>query len=177
MAEPTLIDDAMYRAMYEASIRDPETFWGEHGKRIDWIKPYTRVKNCSFAYPDVSIKWFEDGTLNVSANCIDRHLKERGDQVAIIWEPDDPSAEAPRHITYRRALPRGEYLRQCAQVDGRQPRRPRHHLLADDPRGGLRHARLRAHRRHPLGGVRRLLAGCSGRPHHRLQVEARHHRR
>ena len=78
-AEPTLIDDAMYRAMYEASIRDPETFWGEHGKRIDWIKPYTRVKNTSFAYPDVSIKWFEDGTLNVSANCIDRHLKERGD--------------------------------------------------------------------------------------------------
>ena len=100
MAEPTLIDDAMYRAMYEASIRDPETFWGEHGKRIDWIRPYSRVKNCSFAHPDVSIKWFEDGTLNVSANCIDRHLKERGDQVAIIWEPDDPSAEAHR-ITYR----------------------------------------------------------------------------
>ena len=100
VAEPTLIDEAMYRAMYEASIRDPETFWGEHGKRIDWIRPYSRVKNCSFAYPDVSIKWFEDGTLNVSANCIDRHLKKRGDQVAIIWEPDDPSAEA-RHITYR----------------------------------------------------------------------------
>ena len=100
MAEPTLIDDAMYRAMYEASIRDPETFWGEHGKRIDWIRPYSRVKNCSFAHPDVSIKWFEDGTLNVSANCIDRHLKERGDQVAIIWEPDDPSAEA-HQISYR----------------------------------------------------------------------------
>ena len=100
VAESALIDDAMYRAMYEASIRDPETFWGEHGKRIDWIRPYSRVKNCSFAHPDVSIKWFEDGTLNVSANCIDRHLKERGDQVAIIWEPDDPGAEA-RHITYR----------------------------------------------------------------------------
>jgi acetyl-CoA synthetase len=100
MAEPTLIDDAMYRAMYEASIKDPETFWGEHGKRIDWIRSYSRVKNCSFAHPDVSIKWFEDGTLNVSANCIDRHLEERGDQVAIIWEPDDPSAEA-RRITYR----------------------------------------------------------------------------
>ena len=76
LAEPTLIDDAMYRAMYEASIRDPETFWGEHGKRIDWIRSYSRAKNCSFAYPDVSIKWFEDGTLNVSANCIDRHLEE-----------------------------------------------------------------------------------------------------
>ena len=98
-AEPTLINEAIYRANYEASIRDPEKFWGEHGKRIDWIKPYTRVKNTSFAYPDVSIKWFEDGTLNVSANCIDRHLAERGNQVAIIWEPDDPS-EASRHITY-----------------------------------------------------------------------------
>ena len=99
MAEPTLIVEAMYHAMYEASIRDPETFWGEHGKRVDWIKPYTRVKNTSFDYPDVSIKWFEDGTLNVSANCIDRHLKKRRHQVAIIWEPDDP-AEAPRHIAY-----------------------------------------------------------------------------
>jgi acetyl-CoA synthetase len=100
MAEPGLIDYAMYRAMYETSIRDPEAFWAKEAKRIDWIKPYTRVKDTSFAYPDISIKWFEDGTLNVSANCIDRHLKERGDQVAIIWEPDDPSAEA-RHITYR----------------------------------------------------------------------------
>src|SRR6478752_565767 len=97
--EPTLIDDAMYHAMYEASIRDPETFWGKEGERIDWIKPYTCVKNTSFAYPDLSIKWFEDGRLNVSANCIDRHLKKRRHQVAIIWEPDDPS-EAARHITY-----------------------------------------------------------------------------
>src|SRR6516225_1925949 len=99
MAEPTLIVEAMYHAMYEASIRDPETFWGEHGKRLDWLKPYTRVKNTSFDYPDVWIKWFEDGTVNVSANCIDRHLKKRRHQVAIIWEPDDPS-EAPRHVTY-----------------------------------------------------------------------------
>ncbi|MBK5199542.1 MAG: AMP-binding protein, partial [Methyloceanibacter sp.] len=100
VAESALIDDAMYRAMYETSIRDPEAFWAKEAKRIDWIKPFTCVKNTSFAYPDVSIKWFEDGTLNVSANCIDRHLKERGDQVAIIWEPDDPGAEA-HHITYR----------------------------------------------------------------------------
>ncbi|HCL62333.1 MAG TPA: acetyl-coenzyme A synthetase, partial [Rhizobiales bacterium] len=100
VAESALIDDAMYRAMYETSIRDPEAFWAKEAKRIDWIKPFSCVKNTSFAYPDVSIKWFEDGTLNVSANCIDRHLKERGDQVAIIWEPDDPGAEA-RHITYR----------------------------------------------------------------------------
>src|SRR6478672_4047287 len=93
VAESALIDDAMYRAMYEASIRDPETFWGEHGKRIDWIRPYSRVKNCSFAHPDVSIKWFEDGTLNVSANCIDRHLKERGTK----WPSSgSPTIRAPK---------------------------------------------------------------------------------
>ena len=100
LAEPASIDGATYRAMYEASIRDPEEFWGKEAKRIDWIKHFTKVKNTSFTYPDVSIKWFEDGTLNICANCVDRHLKKRGDQVAIIWEPDDPNADA-RHLTYR----------------------------------------------------------------------------
>ena len=100
LAEPASIDGATYRAMYEASIRDPEAFWGKEAKRIDWIKHFTKVKNTSFTYPDVSIKWFEDGTLNICTNCVDRHLKKRGDQVAIIWEPDDPNADA-RHITYR----------------------------------------------------------------------------
>jgi acetyl-CoA synthetase len=99
IAEPAFIDDAMYRAMYEVSIRDPEVFWGEHGKRIDWIRPYSRVKNCSFASDSVSIRWFEDGTTNVAMNCIDRHLKSRGEQTAIIWEGDDPSES--KHITYR----------------------------------------------------------------------------
>ena len=100
LAEPASIDGATYRAMYEASIRDPEAFWGNEAKRIDWIKHFTKVKNTSFTYPDVSIKWFEDGTLNICTNCVDRHLKKRGDQVAIIWEPDDPNADT-RHITYR----------------------------------------------------------------------------
>ena len=68
------VDAAGYEKMYAASIADPDAFWGEHGQRLDWIRPYTRVKNTSFAHPDVSIKWFEDGKLNVSANCIDRHL-------------------------------------------------------------------------------------------------------
>ncbi len=81
-AGAAFIDEALYSAMYEASMSDPNEFWGKEGKRIDWIKPYTRVKDTSFDYPDVSIKWFEDGTLNVSANCIDRHLKKRGNQVA-----------------------------------------------------------------------------------------------
>ena len=94
------IDAAGYATKYAASLADPDAFWGEEGKRLEWIKPYTRVKNTSFAPGNVSIKWFEDGTLNVSANCIDRHLATRGDQTAIIWEPDDANDDA-LHITYR----------------------------------------------------------------------------
>ena len=92
-------DDARYRDMYARSARDPEGFWGDHGKRIDWIKPYTRVKRTSFAPGNVSIEWFGDGTTNVSLNCIDRHLAKRADQVAIIWEGDDPNES--KSITYR----------------------------------------------------------------------------
>ena len=98
--ENAFIDDAKYQAFYKQSIEDPDTFWSSAAQRVDWIKPFTRVKNTSFEYPDVSIKWFEDGTLNVAANCVDRHIAERGDQTAIIWEPDDPNTPA-RHITYR----------------------------------------------------------------------------
>ncbi len=93
-------DAAKYEEMYAASIANPEAFWGEQGKRLDWIKPYSAVKNVSYGHPDVSIKWYEDGTLNVAANCIDKHLKERGTQTAIIWEPDEASDEA-QHITYQ----------------------------------------------------------------------------
>ncbi|WP_131195666.1 acetate--CoA ligase [Lichenihabitans psoromatis] len=88
-----------YAAMYEQSVHDPEAFWGHHGKRIDWITPYTRVKNTSFAPHQVSIEWFGDGFTNVAMNCIDRHLETRGDKVAIIWEGDDPAQSA--RITYR----------------------------------------------------------------------------
>jgi acetyl-CoA synthetase len=98
-AKKAWVDDAGYKAMYEASIASPETFWAEHGKRIDWMKPFTTVKNVSYAPGAVSIKWFEDGETNVAYNCIDRHLETRGDQTAIIWEGDDPN-EA-KHITYR----------------------------------------------------------------------------
>ena len=93
------VDEAQYRRMYESSLRDPEAFWREHGRRIDWSKPFTRVKNTSFGPGEVSIRWFEDGVTNVSANCTDRHLATRGDQVAIIWEGDDPAES--RKITYR----------------------------------------------------------------------------
>jgi acetyl-CoA synthetase len=94
------IDKDEYERLYAKSVKNPDKFWAKQAKRIDWIKPFSIVKNCSFAYPDVSIKWYEDGTLNVSANCIDRHLKKRGKKTAIIWEPDDPNAEA-KHISYR----------------------------------------------------------------------------
>ena len=94
-----LIDDAGYQKMYAASIADPDAFWGEQGKRIDWIKPYSKVENVSYDAKNLSIKWYEDGTLNAAANCLDRHLAERGDQTAIIFEGDEPSDS--RHITYR----------------------------------------------------------------------------
>ena len=98
-ASRAFIDNEKYLAMYKRSVEDPNGFWGEVGKRIDWIKPYTRVKNTSYDPHNVSIKWYEDGTLNVCANCIDRHLKNRADQVAIIWEGDDPTMD--EKITYR----------------------------------------------------------------------------
>ncbi|MFD1160089.1 acetate--CoA ligase [Roseovarius aestuarii] len=94
------IDAAKYDEMYAASIKDPDAFWAEQGKRIDWIKPYTKVKNVSYDFGNVSIKWFEDGELNIAANCIDRHLEARSDQTAIIWEPDSPD-EPAKHITYK----------------------------------------------------------------------------
>ena len=93
------IDEVKYKEVYQRSTSDPDGFWGEVGKRIDWIKPYTKVKNTSFDPHNVSIKWYEDGTLNVCYNCIDRHLEKRGDQVAIIWEGDDPTVD--EKITYR----------------------------------------------------------------------------
>ena len=89
-----------YLTLYQKSVTDPDAFWAEQGKRLDWIKPFTKVQNVDFTLGRVSIKWFEDGVLNVSANCIDRHLETRGDQTAIIWEPDDPNDKA-LHITYK----------------------------------------------------------------------------
>lgn len=94
----THADNDTYLAMYQQSVTDPEGFWREHGKIVDWIKPFSVVKNTSFDTGHVDIRWFEDGTLNVSANCLDRHLAERGDQVAIIWEGDDPADD--QTLTY-----------------------------------------------------------------------------
>ncbi len=111
------IDAAKYEEMYAASVSNPEAFWAEHGKRIDWIKPFTKVKNTSFAPGNIDINWFEDGTLNVSANCIDRHIVTRGDQTAIIWEPDDPSTPA-QHITYKQLLEQTSRMANVLKAQG-----------------------------------------------------------
>jgi acetyl-CoA synthetase len=97
-AERAWINRARYDEMYARSITDPQGFWGEHGKRIDWFKPYTRVKDTSYDTHHVSIKWFEDGVVNAAYNCIDRHLAKRANQTAIIWEGDDPGQT--QRITY-----------------------------------------------------------------------------
>ncbi|KPH80048.1 acetate--CoA ligase [Bosea vaviloviae] len=90
-AKKAWANDAKYKKMYAASIKDPDKFWGEQGKRIDWFKPYSKVRNASYKPGKVAIKWFEDGTTNVAYNCVDRHLATRAKQTAIIWEGDDPS--------------------------------------------------------------------------------------
>ncbi|MCE0555640.1 MULTISPECIES: acetate--CoA ligase [unclassified Motilimonas] len=99
IAKNALIDDAGYQKMYQQSVVNPEGFWREQGNIVDWITPYTKVKNTSYDPGHVNIKWFEDGELNVSANCIDRHLATRGDDVAIIWEGDNPAED--KKLTFK----------------------------------------------------------------------------
>ena len=94
-----LVDNEKYNTMYKQSVEDPEGFWAEHGKRLDWFTPYSKVKNTSFDKGHINIKWYEDGYLNASYNCIDRHLKTKADKVALIWEGDDPSQS--ENITYQ----------------------------------------------------------------------------
>ena len=110
------VDQAKYEEMYARSVNDAEGFWAGHGKRIDWIKPFTKVKNTSYDPHNVSIKWFEDGVTNVSMNCIDRHLAKRGDQVAIIWEGDNP--EESEHITYKQLHERVSKLANVFKAHG-----------------------------------------------------------
>jgi acetyl-CoA synthetase len=108
----THVKKSQFDEMYARSVSDPDGFWADQAKRLDWVRFPTKIKNTTFQYPDVSIKWFEDGVLNVAANCIDRHLAERGDDIAIIWEPDDPNAPA-EHISYRTLH---EKVCRCANV-------------------------------------------------------------
>ncbi len=98
-ASRAYVNTERYQEMYRRSVEEPEAFWREESARIDWIKPWTKLSQCSYNEADFGIKWFEDGTLNASANCLDRHLAERGDQLAIIWEGDDPAEY--RTFTYK----------------------------------------------------------------------------
>ncbi|MDB4853056.1 acetate--CoA ligase [Alphaproteobacteria bacterium] len=99
LAKHAHIDADGYQALYAESIADPDAFWAKHGKRIDWIKPYSQISDVSYDAKDLHIKWFADGSLNAATNCLDRHLAERGDQTAIIWEGDEPDQQ--RHISYK----------------------------------------------------------------------------
>jgi len=101
-AKDAWIDEATYNRMYQQSVDDPDSFWAEHGKRIHWFKPFTKVKDVSFQANDVHIRWFHDGTTNACYNCLDRHLPHKKDDTAIIWEADDPR-ESARHITFAEA--------------------------------------------------------------------------
>ncbi len=110
------INQDKYQEMYNRSVQDPNGFWGEIGKRIDWMKPYAKVKNTSFDPNNVSIRWYEDGTLNVCHNCVDRHVPTRGDQVAIIWEGDDPTDD--EQITYRQLHERVQKMANVFKANG-----------------------------------------------------------
>ena len=139
--------------------------------RLDQAPP-TIAGDWSFDEKDFHIEWFADGVLNVSANCLDRHLAE-----ARRPDRDDlgarrSRAEEPRRFTYRELHAEVCRFANVLKAQGVDEGRPRHHLHADDPRGGVRDARLRADRRDPFGGVRRLLARGAGRAHHRLRLAA-----
>ena len=98
-AQRAHIDASRYADLHQRSVSEPDSFWREESARLDWIKPWTKLSNCSYEEADFGIEWFSDGTLNVSANCLDRHLVMRGDAVAIIWEGDDAAQQ--RQLTYR----------------------------------------------------------------------------
>ncbi len=162
LAEAAHIDAAGYRAAYDEAASNPDVFWGKQAQRVEWIKAPTKIKNTDFK-GDVSIKWFEDGVLNASASCLDRHLATRGDQTAIIWESDDPNVS--KHITYRELHDQVCRLANAMKGLGVKQGRPRHDLPADGAGSRRRDAGLRAYRRDPLGGVRRVLAGQPVEPH------------
>ena len=100
--ENALVDRKIYDSMYQDSIENNDKFWKKHGKRIDWIKPYTKIKDFKYSNKNAHIKWYYDGTLNVSYNCIDRHASINPDKIAIIWEGDDPTES--KKISYKELL-------------------------------------------------------------------------
>ena len=170
------IDDAKYQEMYARSIKDPNGFWAEQAKRIALVSSRPpRSRTPRFGPATSRSNGSRTASLNVAYNCIDRHLAQARRPDRDHLGGRRPEGLQAHHLSgaARRGLP----VRQRPAQPQRREGRPRHHLHADDPGGGLRDARLRAHRRDPFGGVRRLLAGLARRPHRGLRVERRHHRR
>jgi acetyl-CoA synthetase len=157
LAASSLLNKESYQRLYQDSIHSPETFWTEQANTfIDWIEPWERLHYSDFSRAEA--RWFEGAKLNVCVNCVDRHLATRGDQVAIICGKATSRDASTHHLqrTARRSVPLGE---RAAARGVRKGDRVTH-LHADDSRSRLRHARLRAHRRDPFGGLRRLFAGA-----------------
>jgi acetyl-CoA synthetase len=154
------INAADYQRLYQQSIAEPEVFWRKQAQRIDWIKPFTQVKDCSFAKQDLHIRWFADGSLNASVNCLDRHLADKGDQTALIWEPDE-EGQPNRRYSYREL-----HAAVCQLANGLKSlgvkKRCRHYLPADDSRNDHQHAGLRPDWRHSFSGVCRIFTGGTG---------------
>ena len=163
-----------YAAMYERSIADPDGFWLEQADRLDWeTKP---TKGGDWSFDPVDIKWFADGKLNLCHNAVDRHLATRGDDTAIIFEPDDPAGEG-RKLTYRQLHAEVVQMANALESDRRDQWRAGHDLHAQYCRRRDRDARLRKAGRDPFGGVRRLFSRRAGGPDRRLRKPIRHHRR
>ena len=173
------IDAAAYEEMYRRSVEDPEGFWAEQARRLDWIRPFSKVKDVSWARDDLHIRWFEDGTLNACANCVDRHLADRADQVGDHLGGRRPGRGfGPHHLPRAARGGSRKFANVPALAWARKASGDRVTIyLPMIPEAAYRDAGLRADRRDPFRGVRRLLAGRAGRPHHRLRFDARHHRR
>ena len=163
------LDD--YDALCRRAEQDPEKFWAECGNQLSWFKPYEKVLEWNYPFA----KWFVGGKINASYNCLDRHLTDgRRNKVAFIWEGEPGDS---RILTYQMLADEVGRARQRAQEPRHQGGRSRRHLHAADSRGRDRDARLRAHRRDPFGGVRRILRRGARRSYQRRRSEAGHHRR
>ena len=166
VAARALIDKDGYEKAYRRSVEDNEAYWAEQAGRIDWIRPFTRVKDVSYARDDLHIRWYYDGTLNACYNCVDRHLESRGDQVAIIWEGDEPSVDLS--ITYRELYERVCRFANVLKSIGAKKGDRITIYMPMIPEAARRDAGMREDRRDPLRGVRRILAGRSRRKDSRL---------
>ena len=166
--EAALIDKNGYETTYQTSIDSNDAFWAEHGKRIDWIKPYSIISNNRFDKPNVQIKWYEDGTLNAAANCLDRHLKTKATQTAIIWEGDEPGTHA--HISYQELYEKTCRFANALKTHGVKKGDRGDYIYAYDTRSGDRYAGLRAYWGGTFRRVWRILTRRAGRAYPRLCI-------